>query len=318
MRVMVTGGAGFIGSHIVDLLLQRGHEVAVLDNLETGSRDNVPAAVPLYEVDIRDQAGVAGVFDRFRPEAVCHQAAQMSVSRSVREPAYDAQVNVLGLLNVLDNSVRLGAARIVFASSGGVLYGDVAKPAPEDTPASPISPYGISKWVGERYLEFYVREHGITAVALRYSNVYGPRQNPLGEAGVVAIFCTRMLAGQSATINGDGCYVRDYVYVADVARANVLALEKQADEPFVPLNIGTSLGTDVNQLGAALREQCQQARRAAGRSGDVPALEHGPARPGDLRSNLISVARADRILGWRPEVRLPQGLQQTVEWFARR
>ena len=317
MRVLVTGGAGFIGSHVVDMLLQRGHDVAVLDNLETGARDNVPDSVALYEVDVRDELSVASVFEQFRPEAVCHQAAQMCVSRSVREPAYDAAVNVVGLLNVLDNMVSFGAQRMVFASSGGVLYGDVAEPAPEDTPASPISPYGISKWVGERYLEFYVREHGIGAVALRYSNVYGPRQNPHGEAGVVAIFCTRMLAAQPGTINGDGRYVRDYVYVADVARANVLSLENALETPFLPLNIGTGVGTDVNQLAAAVRNQCQQALRARGQSGDVPAAVHGPARPGDLRSNLVAAARAEKVLGWRPEIPLLQGLQQTVEWFAR-
>lgn len=318
MRVLVTGGAGFIGSHVVDLLLERGHEVAVIDNLETGSADNVPSGVVLHEVDIRDEARVAAVFDAFRPEGVCHQAAQMSVSRSVREPVYDAQVNVLGLLIVFDNAVRVGASRIVSASSGGVLYGDVDSPAGEDTPASPISPYGISKWVGERYLDFYVREHGITGVALRYSNVYGPRQNPHGEAGVVAIFCTRMLRGQPSTINGDGRYVRDYVYVGDVARANVLALETSFEAGFVPVNIGTGLGTDVNQLAAALREACQQACRARGRETVVPEPGYGPARAGDLRSNLISPRRAQELMGWKPEVALADGVQRTVESFAAR
>ncbi|MEI7780907.1 MAG: NAD-dependent epimerase/dehydratase family protein, partial [Planctomycetota bacterium] len=208
MKILVTGGAGFIGSHIVDGLLAAGHAVAVIDDLSSGSRDNLPAGVPLHVVDIVDAQAVARVFAQERPDAVCHQAAQMSVSRSVREPLFDAQVNCIGLINVLDAAAKQGCRRVVFASSGGVLYGDVTSPAPESTPANPVSPYGITKWVGERYLKFFATEHGLATVALRYSNVYGPRQNPHGEAGVVAIFCKKLLAGQAATINGDGHYVR--------------------------------------------------------------------------------------------------------------
>jgi UDP-glucose 4-epimerase len=211
MKILVTGGAGFIGSHIVDRLVAAGHAVSVLDDLSSGARENLPAAVPLHVADIVDAAAVARVFDAEQPDAVCHQAAQMSVSRSVREPRFDAEVNCIGLINVLDAAARHRCGRFVFASSGGVLYGDVTAPAPEDTPADPVSPYGITKWVGERYLRFYAAEHGLAAVALRYSNVYGPRQNPHGEAGVVAIFCRKLLAGEPARINGDGRYVRDYV-----------------------------------------------------------------------------------------------------------
>ena len=252
MNILVTGGAGFIGSHIVDALLNAGHAVAVIDDLSSGSRANLPPGVALHEVDIVDAAAVARVFAAVRPDAVCHQAAQMSVSRSVREPLFDAQVNCIGLINVLDAAAAQGCRRFVFASSGGVLYGDVTAPAPESTPANPVSPYGITKWVGERYLRFYAEEHRMATVALRYSNVYGPRQNPHGEAGVVAIFCKKFLAGEAATINGDGRYVRDYVYGPDVARANVLALT--ADVPAIrpqtltSLNIGTGIGTDVNEL----------------------------------------------------------------------
>ncbi len=318
MRVLVTGGAGFIGSHVVDELVARGHEVAVLDNLESGSRDNVPAGVPLHEIDIRDEPDVAAVFDSFQPEAVCHQAAQMSVSRSVREPGHDARVNIVGLLNVLSHAGRVGATRFVFASSGGVLYGEASEPAVETIPPAPISPYGISKWAGEQYLQFFVREHGLGAVALRYSNVYGPRQNPHGEAGVVAIFCTRMLTGQVATINGDGRYIRDYVYVSDVARANVAALEQPSDAEFVPLNIGTGLGTDVNQLAEILRQHCQQICRRLGQDTAIPPPQHGPARAGDLRSNLVSAVKAGEILAWQPQVELEEGLGQTVDWFADR
>ncbi|MBM4058361.1 MAG: NAD-dependent epimerase/dehydratase family protein, partial [Planctomycetes bacterium] len=224
MKILVTGGAGFIGSHVVDALLAAGHQPSVLDDLSSGTRDNLPPRVTVHQGDIADTAAVERAFAAERPEAVCHQAAQMSVSRSVREPGFDARVNVIGLINVLDAALRRGCRRFVFASSGGVLYGDVTTPAPEFTPANPVSPYGITKWVGERYLEFYAREHGLEVVALRYSNVYGPRQNPHGEAGVVAIFCRRYLAGEAAGINGDGRYVRDYVYGTDVARANVAAL----------------------------------------------------------------------------------------------
>jgi UDP-glucose 4-epimerase len=318
MRVLVTGGAGFIGSHIVDALLTRGHEVAVVDNLESGTRDNVPPQVPLHVVDIRDEAGLAAVMDGFRPEAVCHQAAQMSVSRSVREPVFDAEVNVVGLLRVFQHAVRVGARRIVFASSGGVLYGDVTEPAGEDHPSAPISPYGISKWVGEQYLQFFVREHDVTAVALRYSNVYGPRQNPHGEAGVVAIFSTKLLAGEVATINGDGCYIRDYVYGPDVARANVLALEADVRDGFWALNVGTGVPADVNQLAAQIREHCQRWWEQAGRPGTIPVPQHGPPRAGDLRSNLLSPRQAAERLGWAPTVQLADGLRWTVDWFAQR
>lgn len=322
MKILVTGGAGFIGSHIVDALLREGHAVAVIDDLSSGSRDNLPAGVPLHVVDIVDPAAVARAFAAEQPDAVCHQAAQMSVSRSVREPLFDAQVNCIGLINVLDSAVRTGCRRFVFASSGGVLYGDVTTPAPETTPANPVSPYGITKWVGERYLAFYAAEHGLSAVALRYSNVYGPRQNPHGEAGVVAIFCKKLLASEPATINGDGHYVRDYVYGPDVARANVLALAAAASRcgpgTLTSLNIGTGLGTDVVDLEALVRPAVAAAATARGRTVAAPAPLHGPARPGDLRSNLVDAARAAKILGWTPQVPLAEGLALTAAWFADR
>ena len=319
MKVLVTGGAGFIGSHVVDQLLAAGHQACVIDDLSSGSRENLPAAVPLHVVDIVDTKAVADVFAREQPDAVCHQAAQMSVSRSVREPAFDARVNVMGLVNVLDAAVRHASKRFVFASSGGVLYGDVTTPAPESTPAGPVSPYGITKWVGERYLEFYAREHGLAAVALRYSNVYGPRQNPHGEAGVVAIFCKKFLAGEPARINGDGRYVRDYVYGPDVARANLAALTAATDGiaagSLASLNIGTGLAADVNELEAMLRGAMQQELADRGRPETLPLPEHGPARPGDLRSNMVDPARAADLLGWRPEVGLADGLSRTARWF---
>lgn len=318
MRVLVTGGAGFIGSHIIDALLARGHECAALDDLSSGSPENLPSGVRLYETDVRDAAAVGRAFDEFRPDAVCHQAAQMSVSRSVREPVFDAEVNAIGLLNTLGAAQQRGIQRFVFASSGGVLYGDVTSPADEEHPADPISPYGITKWVGERYLQFYTREFGFVCTALRYANVYGPRQNPHGEAGVVAIFCRKLLAGEAPTINGDGKYIRDYVYGPDVAQANALALERAGGPGFAAYNIGTGVPTDVNQLAAMLRDHCQTLLRRHGSAVAVPAPLYGPARAGDLRSSLVSAAKAHRELGWQPTVTLNEGLRRTAEWFSAR
>ena len=320
MNILVTGGAGFIGSHIVDGLLAAGHHVEVLDDLSSGSRDNLPSGVPLHVADIVDPLAVGRVFDAVRPNAVCHQAAQMSVSRSVRDPLFDAQVNCIGLINVLGAAVRHDCRRVVFASSGGVLYGEATTPASESTPANPISPYGITKWVGERYLKFFAEEHQMATVALRYSNVYGPRQNPHGEAGVVAIFCKKLLAGEPSRINGDGRYIRDYVFGPDVARANVLALT--ADLPtavpgtLTSLNIGTGIGTDVNELETMIRTAVGDALVRRGRRVTLPPPEYGPARPGDLRSNLVDASRAGELLGWEPMVALDAGLGLTAEWFA--
>jgi UDP-glucose 4-epimerase len=316
MRVLVTGGAGFIGSHIIDLLRKNGHETFALDDLSSGRRENLPADVPLHVADICRNDALTRIFDEVRPDAVCHQAAQMSVSRSVREPGFDAEVNILGLVRVLEHAVRVGARRFVFASSGGVLYGNVTEPAPETTPASPISPYGISKWAGEQYLKFFSAEHPLQTVALRYSNVYGPRQNPHGEAGVVAIFSQKMLRGEPATVNGDGRYIRDYVYVGDVARANVLALESNLSQPFTPLNVGTGQGTDVNELASAVRNLASDWLRRQGKPHEIPESNHGPARAGDLRSNLVNASHAAQTLGWKPEINLTPGLRTTVEWFA--
>lgn len=315
MRIIVTGGAGFIGSHLADALLTRGHQVAVLDDLSSGSRSNLSPNVEFFETDVRNSDQVLTVFESFQPDAVSHQAAQMSVSRSVREPGFDAEVNIVGLINVCAAAVRTGGRRVVFASSGGVLYGNVSSPAPEETPANPVSPYGISKWAGEKYLQFFQRDQGLSAIALRYANVYGERQNPHGEAGVVAIFCTRLLNGESATINGDGKYLRDYVHVSDVVQANVLALESQTSG-FEAMNVGTGRGTDVNELAAALRHHCQNELRRRGLTEPLPEFLHGPERAGDLRSNLVDSRKAAKLLNWTPQVRLDRGLEQTAAWFA--
>eukprot|EP00913_Durusdinium_trenchii_P013387 g12568.t1 len=272
MRILITGGAGFIGSHVADELLSRGHEVAALDDLSTGARENLNDRASLHVGDIRDAAFVNDTFQTFRPERVCHLAAQMSVSRSMREPAFDADVNIVGLLRILEACREHSVDRVVFASSGGALYGDVTEPVDESHPCAPGAPYGISKWVGEQYLRFFAEKFGVQSAAMRYTNVYGPRQNPLGEAGVVAIFSTLMLDGRPVTINGDGKYVRDYVYVADVARANATALEAELPASFCAFNVGTGIGVDVNQLAAAMQPVCEAVRQSAGKSDPIPEL----------------------------------------------
>lgn len=306
MRVLLTGGAGFIGSHVADLLLDRGHEVAIVDNLSTGKRENVPRGAHFYKLDIR--GGCTEVFEEFAPETLCHQAAQMDVRRSVREPDFDAEVNVLGTLRLLENCVRYGVGKVVLASTGGAIYGEQSVfPAPEDHPHYPVSPYGVSKLAGERYLHFYQAQYGLPYLALRYANVYGPRQDPHGEAGVVAIFCGNLAAGHASTINGTGEQTRDYVYVGDVAAANVLALEGGArgEAPAGAYNIGTGVETSVNELYETLR----------GISGlDLPP-EYGSAKPGEQLRSSVNPAAAGRALGWRPEVGLAAGLRETLGFF---
>ncbi len=319
MKIIVTGGAGFIGSHIVDACLYAGHDIEIIDNLSTGSSKNIPRNTTVHQIDIRDALAVTEIFKTFQPDAVCHQAAQLSVSRSVREPLLDADINCLGLLSVLEAAVAADCKRMVFASSGGVLYGDVTEPALETAPANPLSPYGITKWAGEKYLDFYAREHGLTSVALRYSNVFGPRQNAHGEAGVIAIFCKQFLNSHAAHINGDGKYVRDYVYGTDVAAANLAAVELSeasfALGKVVSLNIGTGIGTDVNELEQKLRTHIGLLRKRTGETKLLPGPEYGPERAGDLRSNLLDASLASHVLGWKPTHSLDEGLEATSRWF---
>ena len=302
MRVLLTGGAGFIGSHVADHLISRGHEVAVVDDLSSGKKENVPKDAFFHKLDIR--TGCTDLFEEFRPEAVCHQAAQMDVRRSVREPDFDAEVNVLGTLRLLENCVHYGARKVIFASTGGAVYGEQqAFPAPEDHPQYPVSPYGVSKLAGERYLNFYHVQYGLPYAALRYANVYGPRQDPHGEAGVVAVFCGNLATGRTSQIYGTGEQTRDYIHVEDVVRANVLALEGKP--PSGAYNVGTGIETSVNELYGLLREI----------SGKGPPPEHGPGRPGEQARSCISPAKIGRVLAWRPEVKLTAGLGETLRFF---
>jgi UDP-glucose 4-epimerase len=302
VRVLVTGGAGFIGSHIVEHLLANGHEVAVVDDLSSGKRENVPEGVELYVHDVR--SGCAEIFEKFQPETLSHQAAQMDVRRSVREPDFDADVNILGTIRLLQSCVKQGVKRIVFASSGGAIYGEQEEyPAPEEHPEYPLSPYGVSKLAAERYLRFYCVQYGISYVALRYANVYGLRQDPHGEAGVVAIFCANLASKRPPTINGSGEQTRDYVYVGDVARANVLALENGARNG--AYNIGTGIETSVNEL---YEKMC----RLSG--GDLPP-KHGPQNPGEQARSSVDPAKAARLLDRHPEAELDKGLKETLRSF---
>jgi UDP-glucose 4-epimerase len=309
-NVLVTGGAGFIGSHLAEAFLAEGDRVWIVDDLSTGRESNVPAAAELHAMGIGDE-GLAALFDQVRFDVVSHHAAQIDVRTSVADPRRDARTNIDGLLNVLENARRHGS-RVVYISSGGVVYGEPSRrPTPETAPKLPESPYGVSKLAGEQYLYYYARIHRLDYVALRYSNVYGPRQDPHGEAGVVAIFGQRILAGRGLTVFGDGEQTRDYVYVADVVAANLLA----ASLPLEPVgtalderayNVGTGVETSVNELARALMS-------AAGRT--VP-VEHAAARPGELMRSALDVTKL-RGAGWSPATSLDQGLKRTLDHIER-
>jgi UDP-glucose 4-epimerase len=304
MQAVVTGGAGFIGSNIVDALLERGDEVVILDNLSTGKRANVEQALAdggrLVEVDIRDGQALADVFEQARPDVVFHLGAQIDVRKSVADTPLDAMINVVGTINVLEAAQRVGA-RVVNSSTGGAIYGEGRiMPAPEDHPAEPEAPYGQSKFAAEGYLELYRRLHGLSTISLRYGNVYGPRQDPLGEAGVIAIFCGRLIEGERPTVFGDGLQTRDYVYVGDVVAANLAAAEASATGPF---NIGTGKQTSVLDLVEALRPLAD---------GEFEP-EMAPPRPGEVQHIALDYTRAREELGWEPRVDLGRGLELTLE-----
>ena len=306
MRIVVSGGAGFIGSHIVDAYLAAGHDVAIVDDLSTGRAENINPGARFHRVDLRDRAAVAAVMAEERPEIVNHHAAQLDVRRSVADPAFDAEVNLIGLLNLIEAARPHALRRVILASSGGVVYGESHRlPTREEDPTEPISPYGVAKLGSERYLHYYAHVYGLASVWLRYANVYGPRQNPHGEAGVIAIFTTMLLEGGAPVINGSGTQTRDYVYVGDVVRANLLALESDYAGP---LNIGTGVETDVNRLFALLCDAV----------GHHPGEQHGPAKAGEQLRSVLDARRAGEVLGWNAETPLAEGLRRTVTWFRER
>ncbi len=312
-NALVTGGAGFIGSHVADRLLAAGYDVTILDNLSSGRRENLPSAARFVEADITTPEAAAVVREG-RFDVMCHLAAQIDVRRSMDDPAYDARINIIGTLNLME-AIRTASpnTRVVFSSTGGALYGDFEPPpSAERLAKDPEAPYGIAKLAVEYYLAYYGRVHGIDTVALRYGNVYGPRQDPHGEAGVVAIFCNRLLDARALTVFGDGTQTRDYVYAGDVAAANVLAagatLPPAARLDARAFNIGTGVETSVNTVAGSLQ-------RAAG---STTPIEYAPARAGELLRSALDTRKAHEVLGWSPSMSIDDGLAETFRWFAAR
>jgi UDP-glucose 4-epimerase len=307
MKVLVTGGAGFIGSHVADAYIGAGYDVVILDNLATGSTKNIPKKAKFYLLDICSQE-LDKFFELEKPEIVNHQAAQISVTISTRDPMRDAKVNALGMLNLLGTAVRHSIKKLIFSSTGGAIYGDTeVVPTPESLPPQPISPYGIHKFLGEHYLRFYANQYGLAYTVLRYANVYGPRQNPLGEAGVVSIFINALLKGEIPTVfaypeEPEGMQ-RDYVYVEDVANANLLATSQGTGEL---INIGTGRTTTTGALYEAISSFFK----------NPPQPTRGDARAGELHRSCLEISKANEILGWKPSVDLKEGLSRTVEFFS--
>jgi UDP-glucose 4-epimerase len=302
VKILVTGGAGFIGSHIADGFIEQGHEVVILDNLSMGRIENINPKAKFYLMDIGEKE-VAKVFQLEKFEVVCHQAAQMDVRKSVEDPLFDAEVNVKGSLNLLQNCVQYKVKKFIFASTGGAVYGEQEEfPCDESHPLRPVSPYGITKLTVEKYLFYYAVQFALPYTILRYANVYGPRQNPQGEAGVVAIFTHKLFKEEQPLINGDGKQTRDYVYVGDVVRANMKALSYKKNDIF---NIGTEIETDVNKIFHLLKKH----------TGSTRQEKHGPAKPGEQQRSVISYKKAKKLLPWQPEINLEQGLEKTVKFF---
>jgi UDP-glucose 4-epimerase len=302
VKVLVTGGAGFIASHIVDAYIERGHEVFIFDDLSTGQKSNLNPKATFHQVDIADAKAVK-LIEQIKPDVLNHHAAQMDVRHSVADPQFDARVNILGFINLLEACKNAGTKKVIFASSGGAVYGEQdIFPAPEGHPTRPSSPYGVSKRAGELYLSYYHQAFGLPYIALRYANVYGPRQSNRGEAGVVAIFISLLLAGKVPVINGDGKQTRDYVYVGDVVNASVAALTSS----YVgEINIGTGVETDVVTLYELLRQG----------AGSTLEARHGPAKIGEQRRSCLTARHAADIFGWRPQVSLREGLERTIAYY---
>jgi UDP-glucose 4-epimerase len=302
LKILVTGGAGFIGSHVADAYIAGGHSVSIIDNLVTGKKENVSSRARFMEMDIRSQ-DLGNLMREEKFDVVNHHAAQMDVRKSVDDPLYDAAINISGTLNILEHARRTGVNKVIFSSTGGAIYGEQDYfPADELHPTRPVSPYGVSKLTVEHYLHYYKVIHQLHSVVLRYANVYGPRQNPHGEAGVVAIFVRKMLVGEEPVINGDGRQTRDYVFVGDVVQANLRALACDSSDVF---NIGTGIETDVNALFSSIRTLTKSS------SGE----HHGSAKPGEQRRSVLECSKAKRVLGWQPTVQVSDGLKLTVEFF---
>jgi UDP-glucose 4-epimerase len=305
MNVLITGGAGFIGSHIVDAYIAEEHNVVIVDNLSGGVLENINPKAKFYQLDIRSEK-LEDVFQKEKIDVVNHLAAQMDVRRSVDDPKFDASVNVLGGLNLFESARKHRVKKIIFSSTGGAIYGEQDYfPADEAHPMRPLSPYGITKLCTEKYLFFYKAVYGIDHVILRYANVYGPRQNPHGEAGVVAIFCNKMLKGEKPIINGNGKQTRDYTFVGDVVKANLLALKLDKSAIY---NVGTSIESDVNKLFYELRNHLNPS---------CPE-QHAPAKAGEQQRSVISFKKIEQELGWHPTVQLDEGLRLTAEYFKKK
>ena len=303
MKVLVTGGAGFIGSHVVDACLGAGHDVVIIDDLSTGKQSNVNANARLYVADIRDAAAVDNVLAAEKPDAICHLAAKANVRESMEKPVLYAEVNIIGSLNLLEAARKYGVKKIVYASTGGAVYGEPEYfPVDEKHPVNPLDCYGASKHQVEHYLFIYKKSYGLDYTVLRFPNVYGPRQDPYGEAGVVAIWTAQMMAGQQPVINGTGEQVRDFVYVGDIARANVLALEAGSGEI---INLGAGIGTSINEVFYALQEA----------TGATCEEKHAPAKLGEVFKIYLDASKAKELLDWEPQVLLKDGIQRTVEYF---
>lgn len=301
-NILVTGGAGFIGSHLTDRLIEEGHRVVVLDNLSTGRKENLNPKAKFYKCDICSPE-ISQIFQHEKPEVVYHLAAQIDVRKSVRDPVSDAKINILGSLNVLEYCKRFGIKKIIFSSTGSAIYGDAnIVPTPETFPELPLSPYGICKLAIEKYLNYYFQVFSLPYISLRYANVYGPRQNSKGEAGVIAIFCDKILNKQQPIVNGDGKQTRDFVYVDDVVKANILALKSDKIGIF---NIGTAEETNINTVFNELQKFI----------GSEYKEMHGPAVSGEQQRSCLDYLKAEKELGWQPKYSLEKGLSETVEWF---
>jgi UDP-glucose 4-epimerase len=301
-KILITGGAGFIGSHLADKLIQIGHEVVIIDNLSTGSKANLNKKAKFYKADITDKK-ISGIFNKEKPEIVFHFAAQINVRESVENPLDDANINIIGGLNVLENCKKIKVKKIIFSSTGGAIYGDAdVVPTPESYVEYPMSPYGVAKLAMEKYLNYYNRVFGIPFVALRFANVYGPRQNSKGEAGVIAIFCDKIFSKGSPIINGDGFQTRDFVYVSDVADAGILAFQKDKTGIF---NVGTSKETNINDIFSMIRKE----------SGLDCKEEHGMSQKGEQQRSCLDYSKIKSELGWESKYNLEEGIKETVNWF---